>query len=176
MVTLNGWHSLEQGWNRIAHIQADLLEPIFGPGMAVPGGHRGWKRPQIGHKCSVLAIGSCGDPERVAYQCYIQDTADLRDMKGFDLPATILSSVSSLDTPYWTVFTKDMKYINIRQKHIYMSHTGKGKAPKVLQVLIYFLILFLVIWAQICPDLLQPRSTQFHQFGATRSGYGHKMA
>ena len=35
-----------------------------------------------------------------AYQCYIQDTADLRDMKGFDLPATILSSVSSLDTPY----------------------------------------------------------------------------
>ena len=34
-----------------------------------------------------------------AYQCYIQDTADLRDMKGFDLPATILSSVSSLDTP-----------------------------------------------------------------------------
>ena len=26
-----------------------------------------------------------------AYQCYIQDTADLRDMKGFDLPATILS-------------------------------------------------------------------------------------
>ena len=57
-----------------------------------------------------------------------------------------------------------------------MSHTGKGKAPKVLQVLIYFLILFLVIWAQICPDLLQPRSTQFHQFGATRSGYGQKMA
>ena len=41
VATLNGWHSLEQGWNRIAHIQADLLEPIFGPGMAVPGGHRG---------------------------------------------------------------------------------------------------------------------------------------
>ena len=35
-----------------------------------------------------------------AYQCYIQETADLRDMKGYDLPATILSSVSSLDTPY----------------------------------------------------------------------------
>ena len=34
-----------------------------------------------------------------AYQCYIQETADLRDMKGYDLPATILSSVSSLDTP-----------------------------------------------------------------------------
>ena len=34
MVTLNGWHSLEQGWNRITHIQAELLEPIFGPGMA----------------------------------------------------------------------------------------------------------------------------------------------
>ena len=81
MVTLNGWHSLEQGWNRIAHIQADLLEPIFGPGMAVPGGR--------------------GDSNKsmTAYQCYIQDTADLRDMKGFDLPATILSSVSSLDTP-----------------------------------------------------------------------------
>ena len=42
-----------------------------------------------------------------------------------------------------------------------MSHTGKGKAPKVLQVLIYFLILFLVIWAQICPDLLQPRLVWF---------------
>ena len=65
MVTLNGWHSLEQGWNGIAHIQADLLEPIFGPGMAVPGGHRGWKRPQIGHKCSVLAIGSRGPGPRI---------------------------------------------------------------------------------------------------------------
>ena len=50
-----------------------------------------------------------------AYWCYIKETADLRDMKGFDLPATRLSSVSSLDTPYLTVATQNMKYTNIRQ-------------------------------------------------------------
>ena len=26
VVTLNRWHSLEQGWNSIANIQAELLE------------------------------------------------------------------------------------------------------------------------------------------------------
>ena len=51
-----------------------------------------------------------------AYRCYIKETADLRDMKGFDLPATRLSSVSSLDTSYLTVATQNMKYTNIRQK------------------------------------------------------------
>ena len=33
VVILDRWHSLEQGWNNIAHIQAELLEPIFGPGI-----------------------------------------------------------------------------------------------------------------------------------------------
>ena len=28
---------------------------------------------------------------------------------------------------------------------------------------------------RMCPDLIQPRSTQIHQFGAARSTYGHKM-
>ena len=64
-----------------------------------------------------------------AYQCYIQDTADLRDMKGFDLP-------------------------------IATSNPQNGSNAS----------------ARTCPDLLESRSTQFHQFGATRSGYGHKMA
>ena len=98
-----------------------------------------------------------------------------------------------------TVFTKDMKYTNNRHEiktsnNIYMPNTGKGKTPKVVHVIICLLILFLVIWAQICPDLLQYHSTQFHQFGcigpdepwlaaisfhqcgATRPDYGHKMA
>merc|ERR1711989_150561 len=29
---------------------------------------------------------------------------------------------------------------------------------------------------RMCPDLIQPRSTQIHQFGAARSTYGHKRA
>ena len=46
VVTLNGWHSLEQGWKRIAHIQAELLVPFLDlewPFQEAKGAERGPK-------------------------------------------------------------------------------------------------------------------------------------